>query len=210
MWFSKFMNLTLVVLLVTCLTAFAFPQRGSRPENDHAKIARRLVHKSNWASTGTISTEEAIRGFPMVNVILIADSGVDEASTGNIYFYLTPLDYTAKDVEGENKVTMLLTDEQDLSCSKSGNTPMGHNCPRAMISGRVNKLDPNSDEYKRAQEAFLSRHPSLSRVVLDSGSTSPNHGFFLCKLDISNILVFAGYTGPSSVSLDDYLKADLE
>ena len=66
---------------------------------DHAVVARKLVHKANWASAGTISTAHEIQGFPMVNIISIADSAKNAKSTGNIYFLLTPLDFTEQDLD---------------------------------------------------------------------------------------------------------------
>lgn len=47
---------------------------------------------------GTISTSEKFQGYPMVNVIAVADSPLNEKSTGLIYFFLTMLDYTAQDL----------------------------------------------------------------------------------------------------------------
>lgn len=70
-----------------------------KPPTDHAKVARTLVHKSNWAATGTISTNTKVQGFPMVNIISIADSAKNSPSTGNIYFLLTMLDFTGQDIK---------------------------------------------------------------------------------------------------------------
>lgn len=73
---------------------------------------------------GTISTLKEISGFPMVNIISVADSAKDEPSTGRIYFYLTNLDFTGQDLMKNNKLTVMFSNEQDLACSKSGVDPM--------------------------------------------------------------------------------------
>lgn len=43
------------------------------PYHEYARVARYLVHKSNWTLMGTISSVSAIHGYPMVNVISIED-----------------------------------------------------------------------------------------------------------------------------------------
>lgn len=110
---------------------------------NHALIARKLVHKTDWASVGTISTNNETKGFPMVNIISINDNDVKNQSTGHIQFLLTDLDFTGPDWQRNNKVTFLFTDEQTLSCSKHWPSidPMEPTCPRVMISGEVKKVN---------------------------------------------------------------------
>jgi hypothetical protein len=66
---------------------------------EYAKMARYLVHKAEWAAMGTLSTYPLLKGFPMVNIIASADSARGEKSTGNLYFYLTTLDFTGQDLK---------------------------------------------------------------------------------------------------------------
>jgi len=51
----------------------------------------------DWAAVATISTRKDIRNFPVANLASIADGPVG-GGTGIPYMYLTPLDYTAKDL----------------------------------------------------------------------------------------------------------------
>lgn len=110
------------------------------PHEDYPRMARYVVHTSNWTSMGSLSTLENIKGFPMVNVISIADSPLNEPSTGRIYFFLTMLDFTAQDVSRDNRVTLMFSLDQDGSCSKNGIDPMEPTCARVMISGSVTKV----------------------------------------------------------------------
>lgn len=71
----------------------------------------------------------------MVNVISTADSPRGWKSTGQIYYFLTNLDFTAKDLLKDNKMTVMFSNDQDLSCSKKGIDPLEPTCPRIMISG---------------------------------------------------------------------------
>lgn len=109
---------------------------------------------------GTISTLPQLSGFPMVNVISVADSAKDETSTGKIFFYLTMLDFTAQDLSKSNKLTALFSMDQTLYCSKSNIDPMEPTCARIMISGNIEKVPKGTEEYKFGTKAMLSRHPA--------------------------------------------------
>lgn len=76
----------------------------------------------------------------MVNVISVADSKRGAPSTGNIYYYLTNLDYTAQDLMHDNHLTMLFSQEQNLACSHDNVDPMEPTCARVMISGQAEKV----------------------------------------------------------------------
>jgi len=173
------------------------------PDNtDYAAVARYVVHKSEWASMSTISTLKSISGFPMVNIISVADSAKDEPSTGNIYFYLTNLDFTGQDLMKNNKLTVMFSNDQDLSCSSKGIDPMEPTCARIMISGSATELDDNSEESQFAHSAFLSRHPAAANWIR-------THNFYMCKLDILQIVVLDWYGGPHYVKREDYYNANV-
>ncbi|KAI8420981.1 hypothetical protein MSG28_008128 [Choristoneura fumiferana] len=76
------------------------PQRYMADPPDHTKLipmARYTLHNADWASIATVSVQPAIVGFPFSNVKSIAD-GYIANSTGIPYFYMSPLDFTAKDL----------------------------------------------------------------------------------------------------------------
>lgn len=111
---------------------------GPPPHGQYAEMARYLVHRSDWTSMGTNSLQ--FPGFPMVNIISMADSPKNAKSTGNIYFYLTDLDYTGKDLTEDNKLTIMLSQDQDMSCKKANMDSMEPTCARIMITGSVKKV----------------------------------------------------------------------
>lgn len=152
---------------------------------------------------GTISTLPALKNFPMVNVIAMADSDKGAKSTGNIYFYLTMLDFTAQDLSKSNKLTALFTMDQNLYCTNKKIDPMEPTCARAMISGEALRVPLNSDEFKFATSAMVSHHPASTNWI-------HTHDFFLCKLNISSICILDWYGGPHFVTLDDYFKVKLD
>ncbi|KAH8310888.1 hypothetical protein KR044_003380, partial [Drosophila immigrans] len=185
---------------------------------NHAKIARELVHRANWASVGTISTHQDVKDYPMVNIISIDDNNEHNVSTGVIRFLLTDLDFTGKDWQHTNKVTFSFTDEQTLNCKNSNKDPMEPTCARTMISGQVLKMDRSSPKYNSSLNVFIARHPSaihwisgniwhtsflrsiLNRLI----HNFIEHDFYLCELDIQNIFVLDFYGGPHQIKSSDY------
>lgn len=139
----------------------------------------------------------------MVNVIAMADSEKGAKSTGNIYFYLTMLDFTAQDLSKKNQLTALFSMDQDLSCAKQNMDPMEPTCARAMISGEALHVSKDSAEFDFATAAMISHHPASINWL-------KTHDFFLCKLNISSICILDWYGGPHYVTLDDYFNADLQ
>lgn len=110
---------------------------------------------------GTISTEKSIYGYPMVNVIAMADSAKDEKATGNIYFLLTDLDFTGQDLAVQNKLTAFFSMEQYKHCSD----PMEPTCARVMISGQMVKLTNGTAEFDFGSQAMFSRHPNAHKWI---------------------------------------------
>lgn len=53
---------------------------------------------SDWATVATFSTQKVTEGFPFGNVLSVSDGPIDKSS-GTPYMYLTPLDFTAIDLE---------------------------------------------------------------------------------------------------------------
>ncbi|KAL5282649.1 CREG1 family protein [Megaselia abdita] len=170
------------------------------PPRNHAKVARNVVHKSNWASIGSISSDPRLKGFPMVTLISIADSAVGAPSTGHIYFMLTDQDFTGKDWNIHNNVTLLLSNDEDLTCTKRGMDTMEPTCSRVIIAGNVIKLKPSDADYAFAKYNFFSRHPAGKKWI-------HVHNFYLAEFNISTIFVVDWYGGPHQVTRDDYFKS---
>lgn len=173
------------------------------PRTHYAEVARYIVHKSEWTSMGTVSTLKSIAGYPMVNIISMADSARGAKSTGHIYFMLTDLDFTGQDLREENKLTAMFSSDQDMECSKNNVDPMEPTCGRVIISGRMKQLQADTKEYVDAQAAFVSRHPAAKNWIRA-------HEFYLCELEIEQIAVLNFYGGPHFVTADDYYKANFD
>ncbi|CAD6992700.1 protein CREG1 [Ceratitis capitata] len=196
---------SLFVALISLDSCAAYSAHGRQPPNlSDAVLTRRLVHQANWASVGSISTSDKIPDYPMVNILAVDDSALNGSSTGYIHFFLLNLDFTGRDTQQKNKVTFFFTEEQSNSCSKRGINPMEPACPRAMISGSVQKLDKSSPDYNDHLQAFINRHKNAEKWV------AHGHHFELCELEIENIFIVAYQGGPRVIPAEEYYNAHLE
>jgi hypothetical protein len=72
-----------------------------------------------------------------------------------------------------------------------------------MISGSIEKVPKDTPEYEFGTQAMLSRHPASPHWI-------HTHDFFLCKLNISQVVVLDYYGGPHYVDVQDYYNAHLD
>lgn len=59
-----------------------------------------------------------------------------------------------------------------------------------------------TEEYKFGQEAFLSRHPAVV-------NWTRTHSFFLCTLEIAQVVVLDWYGGPHFVPVNEYYNKSI-
>ncbi|XP_018345415.1 PREDICTED: protein CREG1 [Trachymyrmex septentrionalis] len=162
-----------------------------------AVMARYIVNQADWAAVATISTRKDIRNFPVANLASIADGPVG-GGTGIPYMYLTPLDYTAKDLAKNHHATVFVSLAQGDYCKTKGYDPMDPRCARILLTGKIKAVKNESVEV--VEQLFFDRHPKLRNPPAD-------HKFFFAQLDISTIALLDNFGGPKYISVDDYLKA---
>ncbi|XP_028655923.2 T-cell surface glycoprotein CD3 zeta chain isoform X2 [Erpetoichthys calabaricus] len=90
---SSFVGFVLLVLARTC---YCIP-----PHDEVARVARFIVHNSDWASMATIASRDPIIGTPFANVFSVSDGPLDN-STGELYMYLTTLEISVQDLQKMN------------------------------------------------------------------------------------------------------------
>lgn len=155
----------------------------------------------DWTSASTNSVQ--FPGIPFVNVISVSDSAIGGRSTGLIYFYITDLDFTAKDLNADDRISLLFTEEQGLSCSARGEDAMEPTCARIIITGKRRILEENTREWLFARIAMTSRHPSVL-------NWEKEHKFYLCKVEIDQVIVLDFYGGANYVTAEDYYRANYD
>lgn len=167
---------------------------------DHTKLiemARYVLHNTDWASIATISTLPAITGFPFTNVKSIVDGSLAN-STGVPYFYMSPLDFSARDLSQNSRCTILVSLEQTPYCERQKFDPQDPRCTRLMLSGKMKKVKPDTQEHIFAKAALFERHPDFVNYPAD-------HGWFVAKLKIVQIAMVDWFGGAKYIPVHDYL-----
>ncbi|CAG9787294.1 unnamed protein product [Diatraea saccharalis] len=167
---------------------------------DHNKLipmARYVLHNTDWASIATISVLPAIKGFPFSNVKSIVDGSLAN-STGIPYFYMSPMDFTARDLAKNSRATVMVSLEETNYCEKKGIDPEDPRCTRLILSGKMRKVRDNTTEYTFAKAALFERHPAFANFP-------PDHNWFVAKLKIAQIAMIDWFGGAKYLSVRDYL-----
>ncbi|KAG5877435.1 hypothetical protein JTB14_016893 [Gonioctena quinquepunctata] len=164
-------------------------------------MARYIIHNSDWVSIATISTQDAIRGYPFVTLKSLSD-GPKTNSTGVLYLYITPMDVSGKDVQSDNRVTIMATLAQSDYCETENFDPQDPRCAKVLITGRLKKVDNSTSEYKFGLDSLFDRHPQMEKWP-------SYHHFYLAKVDIQQIEVLDYYGGLKPVTIEDYFDANV-
>jgi len=168
----------------------------------YTRMARYIVHESDWVSMATFSSRENFTDYPTANVFSMADGPVDH-STGIPYFYLTEMELSIHDLAKNNKASLSMTLAQGDYCKKKGYDPEDPRCAHIIMTGKIIKIDPetNAGEYSFAHNGLFTRHPAMA-------SWPSGHGWFVAKMEIENILLLDFFGGAKTIDISDYLKLD--
>uniref|UniRef100_A0A8C4RKT5 Cellular repressor of E1A-stimulated genes 1 n=1 Tax=Erpetoichthys calabaricus TaxID=27687 RepID=A0A8C4RKT5_ERPCA len=180
------------VLLVLARTCYCIP-----PHDEVARVARFIVHNSDWASMATIASRDPIIGTPFANVFSVSDGPLDN-STGELYMYLTALEISVQDLQVNPSASLVMSLAQTSYCMKEKYDPQSPLCAHVIFSGTIVKV--NDTEADFAKEALFSRHPEMIQWPSD-------HNWFFAKLNITNVYVLDYFGGVKTVTPIEYYKA---
>ena len=164
------------------------------------EMARYVVHVSDWAALSTISTHEGIENYPFNNVFSMSDGTLGN-STGVPYFYLTELELSVADLNQNPRASLTASLAQSGFCDSLGLDPQSPLCAHVILTGEIVRIQPESEEEDRAQQALFSRHPVMETWPAE-------HGWFFAKLEIRHIYLLDIFGGAKSISVEDYFSAE--
>jgi len=169
----------------------------------YTRMARYIVHESDWVAMATISSRANFTDYPTANVFSMADGPVDH-STGVPYFYLTEMELSVHDLNKNNRASLSMSLAQGDYCKNKGYDPEDPRCAHIIMTGRIVKVDPDTDagEYSFAHNGLFSRHPAMD-------TWPAGHGWFVAKMQIENILLLDFFGGAKTIDIADYLKLNL-
>ena len=180
---------------------------------DHLGVARWIVHSLTMGVLSTLSTKEGVtEGAPFGNIYSFVD-GPCAQSTGLPYFYVSPLDQSAKDAAVHPRVSLTLTEaflpatcREFAPSAACATTPQGEPenpvCARLVISGEWQSVDPSTNDFVWAQSALFERHPVMA-------SWPSDHDWQIVKLRINDLWFLDYFGGAYQLDVEDYLRYPL-
>ncbi|XP_005398282.1 PREDICTED: protein CREG1 isoform X2 [Chinchilla lanigera] len=170
------------------------------PREDAARVARFVTHVSDWGSLATISALEAVRGQPFADVLSLSD-GPPGAGSGVPYFYLSPLQLSARNLEANPHASLTMSLAQTDFCKKHVFDPQSPLCVHIMLSGTLTKV--NETETDLAKQSLFTRHPEMK-------TWPSSHNWFFAKLNITNIWVLDYFGGAKIVTPEEYYNVTVQ
>ncbi|KAM6985816.1 protein CREG2 [Aplochiton taeniatus] len=166
------------------------------PHEETARTARYIAHYSDWGHLATISTQDKIKGLPFGNIFSVSD-GPQDNSTGVIYFYVTPMDYTVSDLKSFPFASLTFSEAEGDFCRQMVYDPEDPRCARLTLTGKM--VDVGPEELDFAKEAMFSRHPVMKKWPV-------GHKWFFMKLELTQVWLQDWVGGVSLIPLEDYFK----
>ena len=177
-------------------------------------MARYVCHKSDWGAMATIAIRDPIVGFPFANVFSLSDGPTNESS-GVPYIYATPWEISFHDLRADPRASITMSLAEVVSSPIPSNPPQGTYCrehqldpedPRCahiILTGTILAVAEDSEEREFAEHALFSRHPAMLDWPKD-------HGWFIAKLNISNILLLDYFGGAVTIPVEEYFTATVD
>jgi hypothetical protein len=186
-----------IIAITSALSAPSPPHFWEKAAN-----ARWLTHQLNYGVLSTSSSTLDAAAFG--NVQSFAD-GPSDNSTGRLFFYVSDLDASMKDIAKNPKCSLTLSLQMlDDYCTKewapvSGQIdPEDPRCTRLTLVGQMRNV--TTEELPFAKDSLFQRHPVMKQWPA-------SHDFHVVTLDIEHIWLIDMFGGASIISPDDYFKA---
>ncbi|VEN48309.1 unnamed protein product [Callosobruchus maculatus] len=192
--------LALCCCLVTINALLVIPKNPPKPWQA-ALMARYIIHNTDWVAIATISSQDKIKGYPFVSLKSSSD-GPKSQSTGITYLYMTSMDVSGKDVEADNRVTIMATLAETSYCESKSFDPQDPRCAKVISTGRLVTVNNDTKEYQFGKDALFSRHPSMKDWPTD-------HDFYVAKVIFEQIDVLDYFGGIKHVNITDYFNANI-
>ncbi|KAG8253083.1 Cellular repressor of E1A-stimulated proteins 1 [Homalodisca vitripennis] len=170
------------------------------PKNETARMARYIVHYSDWCALAHISRHGNTTGFPAARVYSTAD-GFDNSSTGIPFFYVSKMDAHINDLSTDGRCSVTMSLAEGNYCRKESLDPEDPRCAQVILTGRFIFLDPESELAQQGKLYLFERHPVMS-------SWPKGHNWQVGMLKIGNIQVADNFGGSAYPSVEDYFKAN--
>lgn len=174
------------------------------PWQQKAKLARWLVHESDYAVSSTTCISKrpgcAFVGQPFGDVMSVSDGNGTQDSTGIIYTFLPAEDFATQDILADSRISLTFSEKAlPGSCASTAENPP---CARLTIAGRLTPV-PEGPESDRALEYLFSKHPEMQAWT----AAHIFKPYWMARENISTFFFIDFYGGASDFPVEEYLAA---
>ena len=174
------------------------------PYFEYVKVARWLVHNSDYAVSSTSCASErlgcAFKGQPFGDIMSISDGNASQ-STGIAYTFLPPEDSATQDIIADPRMTLTFS-EKAIGCKTTAEDPP---CARLTIAGKLTQV-PDGPESELALSYLFSKHPQMKAW----GKAHAFKPYWMAKENISSFFFIDFYGGAKEFTVEEYLAAQVE
>merc|ERR1719369_1298698 len=149
------MTLTITFLFLSILSSCSLAQPARSPPDwdDFARMARYIVHFSDWVGMATISSRDPIMDYPFSNIKTLSDGSSPAVASGIPYFYISPMDLSSMDL-WKNPLASLSFTLADHYCKEQDWIAQDPRCPRLLVTGEIVRID-DAEEKEFAKDALF-------------------------------------------------------
>lgn len=178
---------------------------GPPPVDQVAKMARYIVHHSDWMSLAYISKHNRTLDYPMARVYSVSD-GLTNSSTGVPYLMASPLDETIHDLMLPNNArsSVIMSLNQGHYCYQEDWDPEDPRCAQVILTGKFVLLKNGTAEYLRAKTFLWTKHPAMENWTIEE----PSHDWKFAKLKIEHVCVLDTFGGRKFPTVAEYFRSD--
>jgi len=169
------------------------------PHEQVARMARYVLHQSDWTSMATLSSRRNFSGYPTANVFSVSD-GPTGNSSGTPYFYLSAWELSSHDLMKNNRASITMSLAQGQYCKVNEIDPEDPTCAHVIFTGRILFLKEGDEEADFARKALFTRHPAME-------GWPKGHQWSFAKLKIEDIMLLDYYGGVKHINIQDYYNA---
>merc|ERR1719244_70888 len=162
-------------------------EAGPPPHEQAARMARYILHQSDWTSMATLSSRANFSGYPTANVFSVSD-GPTNNSSGTPYFYLSAWELSVHDLAKNNRASITMSLAQGQYCKVNAIDPEDPTCAHVIFTGRIIFLKDGQQEADFARKALLTRPPAME-------GWPKGHEWSFAKLEIEDIMLLDYYGG---------------
>uniref|UniRef100_A0A1B6EAA0 CREG-like beta-barrel domain-containing protein n=1 Tax=Clastoptera arizonana TaxID=38151 RepID=A0A1B6EAA0_9HEMI len=198
-YFYMFASMALFCIKSNALVNIIAWPESPPPVEQTARMARYIVHTSDWCTISTVNSYNSSTMYPKARVYSFAD-GIDIFSTGIPYIYASLRDPEIQTLVINNRSSVSVSLAQSDYCRQHNYDPEDPRCGQVILTGQFSFVENGTQEYTTARNSLFIRHPAMVYWP-------KSHHWKIGKLNIQEVQVVDNFGGSKYPSINEYFQA---